>query len=133
MQKQVFRIFCKFITNKNRKYHIYMSIRNPLLSTLLTAITASSLHGMMLQAWHTCIWGVSTIYSLQILSSSVRLDGERHCTAIFRSLQRCLNGFKSRLWSGNSRAFRTHSCIVLTVLAGLLFCWKVNLRHSLRS
>ena len=29
-------------------------------------------------------------HSLQILSSSVRLDGERLCTAIFRSLKRCL-------------------------------------------
>uniref|UniRef100_A0A674BSA2 Microtubule actin crosslinking factor 1 n=1 Tax=Salmo trutta TaxID=8032 RepID=A0A674BSA2_SALTR len=35
--------------------------------------------------------------SLQILSSSVRLDGERHCTAIFRSLQRCSIRFKSGL------------------------------------
>ena len=53
---------------------------------------------MMLQAWHTCIWGVSPILSLQIFSSSVRLDGERHYTAIFRSLQRCSIMFKSGLW-----------------------------------
>uniref|UniRef100_A0A673Z516 Neural EGFL like 1 n=1 Tax=Salmo trutta TaxID=8032 RepID=A0A673Z516_SALTR len=34
------------------------------------------------KSYHTCI-------CLQSLSSSVRLDGERRCTAIFRSLQRC--------------------------------------------
>ena len=61
---------------------------------------------MTLQALHTCIWGVSPIYSLQILSSFVRLDGERRCTAIFRSFQRCSIGFKSRLWLGHSRTFR---------------------------
>ena len=37
--------------------------------------------------------------------SSVRLDGERHCTAIFRSLQRCSIGFKSGLLLGHSRPF----------------------------
>ena len=62
--------------------------------------------------------------SLQILSSSVRLDGERHCTAIFRSLQRC--SFRSGLWPGHSRTFRD-SCVVLAVCLGLLSCWKVNL------
>uniref|UniRef100_A0A8C8G3M0 Dopamine beta-hydroxylase n=1 Tax=Oncorhynchus tshawytscha TaxID=74940 RepID=A0A8C8G3M0_ONCTS len=40
--------------------------------------------------------------SLQILSSSVRLDGERHCIAIFRSLQRCSIECKSGLWLGHS-------------------------------
>uniref|UniRef100_A0AAZ3R3G1 Uncharacterized protein n=1 Tax=Oncorhynchus tshawytscha TaxID=74940 RepID=A0AAZ3R3G1_ONCTS len=37
----------------------------------------------------------------EILSSSVRLDGERFCTAIFRSLQRCSIGFMSWLWLGH--------------------------------
>ncbi|XP_073442320.1 HEAT repeat-containing protein 4 isoform X2 [Dendrobates tinctorius] len=40
---------------------------------------------------------------LQILSSSVRLDGERWWTAIFRSLQRCSIGYRSGLWLGQSR------------------------------
>ena len=75
--------------------------------------------------------------SLQILTSSVRLDGERCCTAIFRSLQRCLIGFKSGLWLGHSRTFRdlsqSHSCVVLAVCLGSLSCWKVNLHPSLRS
>ena len=38
-------------------------------------------------------------------------------------------------WRGHSRTFgdlsRSHSCIVLAVCLGS--CWKVNLRHSLRS
>ena len=41
--------------------------------------------------------------------NSVRLDGERCCTAIFRSLQRCSNGFKSGLWLGHSWSFRDMS------------------------
>ena len=67
--------------------------------------------------------------SLQNLSISVRLDGERRCTAIFRSLQRCSIGFRSGLWLGHSRTFRdlsrSHLC---AVCLGLLSCWKVNLR-----
>ncbi len=42
--------------------------------------------------------GILCHCSLQILSSSVRLDGKRWWTAIFRSLQRCSIGFKSGLW-----------------------------------
>ena len=60
--------------------------------------------------------------SLQILSTSVSLDAERRCTAIFRSLQRCSIGFKSGLWLGHSRTFkdlsRSHSCVVLAVYLG---------------
>ncbi len=41
--------------------------------------------------------GILCHSSLQILSSSVRLDGKRWWTAIFRSLQRCSIGFKSGL------------------------------------
>ncbi len=47
--------------------------------------------------------GILCHSSLQILSSSVRLDGKRWWTAIFRSLQRCSIGFKSGLWLGHSR------------------------------
>ena len=83
---------------------------------------------MTLQAWRTCIWGVSY---LQILSSCVRLDREQRCTAIFRYLQKCLIGFKSGLWLGHSRTFRdlsqSHSCVVLAVCLGSLFYWKVHL------
>ena len=62
--------------------------------------------------------------SLQILSSSVRLDGERCCTAIFRSLQRCSIGFKSGLWLCQSRTFRdlsrSHSCGVKSIKSDVI-------------
>ncbi len=47
--------------------------------------------------------GILCHSSLEILSSSVRLDVKRWWTAIFRSLQRCSIGFKSGLWLGHSR------------------------------
>ncbi len=82
-------------------------------------------------------WGISCHSSLQILSSSVRLDGDRQWTAIFRSLQRCSIGFKSGLWLGHYRTFTelslSHSCVALSVCLGSLSCRKVNLRPSLRS
>jgi len=73
---------------------------------------------------------------LQILASSVRLDGEHWWRAIFRILQRCSIGFRSGLWLGQSRMvtelFRSHS-VILAVCLGSLSCWKVNLWPSLRS
>ncbi len=76
--------------------------------------------------------GILCHSSLQILSSSVRLDGKRWWTAIFRSLQRCSIGFKSGLWLGHSRTVTellwSHSFVILAVCLGSLSCWKVNLR-----
>ncbi len=81
--------------------------------------------------------GILCHSSLQIISSSVRLDGKRWWTAIFRSLQRCSIGFKSGLWLGHSRTVTellwSHSFVILAVCLGSLSCWKVNLRPSLRS
>ncbi len=81
--------------------------------------------------------GILCHSSLQILSSSVRLDGKRWWTAIFRSLQRCSIGFKSGLWLDHSRTVTEllwrHSFVILAVCLGSLSCWKVNLRPSLRS
>ncbi len=81
--------------------------------------------------------GILCHSSLQILSSSVRLDGKRWWTAIFRSLQRCSIGFKSGLWLGHSRTVTellwSHSFVILAVCLGSLSCWKVNLWPSLRS
>ncbi len=81
--------------------------------------------------------GILCHSSLQILSSSVRLDGKRWWTAIFRSVQRCSIGFKSGLWLGHSRTVTellwSHSFVILAVCLGSLSCWKVNLRPSLRS
>ena len=122
-------------TNEISHLHKYS---DPLLSTLLKhlwqRLQPLVFLGMTLQAWHTCIWGLSPILmcrSVEILSSSVRLDGELCCTAIFRFFQRC------SIWLGHSKTFkdlsRSHSCVALGVCLGLLFYWNVNLYHSLRS
>uniref|UniRef100_A0A8C7Q253 Fibronectin type-III domain-containing protein n=1 Tax=Oncorhynchus mykiss TaxID=8022 RepID=A0A8C7Q253_ONCMY len=62
---------------------------------------------------------------------------DRRCTDIFKSLQICLIGFKSRLWLGHSKTFRdlskSHFCVVLAVCLVSLSCWKVNHHPSLRS
>ena len=59
----------------------------PLLSTLLKLLwqwfQPQVFLGMTLQAWHTLYLGSFSHFSLQILSSSVRLDGKRPCTDIF--------------------------------------------------
>ena len=119
-QKQVFRHKKKF-----------RSFTQNFVEQPLAAITALSLLGY---GSHLYL-GSSSHSSLQILSSSVMLDGELCCTAIFRSLQRYSIGF--RLWLGHSRTFRdlsrSHSCIAMAVCLGALSCWKVNLRPSLRS
>ncbi len=69
--------------------------------------------------------GILCHSSLQILSSSVRLDGKRWWTAIFRSLQRCSIGFKSGLWLGHSRTvtelfvkplLRYFSCVLRVIV-----------------
>ncbi len=69
--------------------------------------------------------GILCHSSLQILSSSVRLDGKRWWTAIFRSLQRCSIGFKSGLWLGHSRTVTellwSHSFVILAVLRVIVF------------
>ena len=55
----------------------------------LAAITAYSLLGYEATSLVHLYLGSFSHSSRQILSSSVRLDGNRHCTAIFWSLQRC--------------------------------------------
>ena len=107
-----------------------------LLSTLLKQQLQPSFLGEATSLAHMYL-GSFSHSSLQIISSSVRLDGEHCCTAIFRSLQRCSISFKSGLWLGHSRTFRdlsrSHSYIVLAVWLGSLSCWKVNLCPSLCS
>ncbi len=79
--------------------------------------------------------GILCHSSLQILSSSVRLDGKRWWTAIFRSLQRCSIGFKSGLWLGHSRTVTellwSHSFVILAVCLGSL-SWALWRRFSSR-
>ena len=53
----------------------------------MAGITASSLLGYDATSLAHLYLGSLSHSSLQILSSSVRLDGERRCTAIFRSLE----------------------------------------------
>ena len=83
----------------------------PLLSTLLKhlwqRLQPRVFLGMTLQAWHTCIWGLSPI--LLCRSSQALSDWERRCTAIYRSPE------MFELWLGHSRTFRdlsqSHSCV----------------------
>ena len=93
----------------------------------LAAITASSFFVYDSTSLAHLYLGSFSHPFLQILSSSVRLDGERCYTAIFRSLQRCSIEFKSGLWLGHSRISRdlsrSHSCVVLAMCLGSLSCW----------
>ena len=64
--------------------------------------------------------------SLQNSSSSVRLDGERLWTAIFKSCHRFSIGFRSRHWLGHSNTQicfdLNYSIVALAVCLGLLSC-----------
>ncbi len=83
-----------------------------------------SLFGKDCNKFFTPGFGILCHSSLQILSSSVRLDGKRWWTAIFRSLQRCSIGFKSGLWLGHSRTVTellwSHSFVILAVCLGVI-------------
>ena len=139
-QNQLFRNFSKCIKNKRLKYHIYISIRpffQYFVEAPLAAITASSLLGYDATSLAHLYLGSFSHFSLQILSSSVRLDGERHCTVIFRSLQLMFDWVQVRALAGHSSIFRdlsqSLSCVVLAMSFGSFSCWKVNPRPSLRS
>jgi hypothetical protein len=93
-QKQVFINVSKCITNK-LKYHIYIfrPFTQYYVEEPLAAITASSLPGYDDTNLAHLYLGSFSHSFLQILSSSVRLDGELHsCTA-------------AQLFSGLSRDF----------------------------
>ena len=72
-QTQLYRNVSKFIKTQILHLHKYS---DPLLSTLLKHLWQRLQHrvfmGMMLQAWHTCIWGVSPIV---LCRSSQALSG----------------------------------------------------------
>ena len=126
---------------KKKLSHLH-KYSDPLLSTLLKHLWQRLQPGVFLGMTlhtilaHLYLWRFSHSF-LQILSNSVWFDMERHCTAIFRSLKRCSNGFKSKLCLGHSRTFRdlsqSHYCVVLAVCLGLLFCWKMNRHLSLNT
>ena len=91
---------------------------------------------MTRKALHIWIWGFSAIVrcrSSQVLSGRPP-SVDSHF--IFRSLQRCVIGFRSGLRLGHSRTSTesslSHSCVVFAVCLGSLSCWKVNLRPRLR-
>ena len=120
---------CKLLTSTVHKYSNLLP--STFVEAPLAAITALSLLGYDATSSAHLYLGCFSHSPLQILSSSVRLDEEHSCTAIFRSLQRCLTRFRSGLLFGPSRTFRdlsrNHSCVVLALCLGLLSCWKVNI------
>ena len=75
------------------KYHIYITIPRPFtqyfVEAPLAVISSSSLLGFDATSLAHLYLGSFSHSSLHILLSSVSLDGEHRCTAIFRSLQRC--------------------------------------------
>ena len=88
----------KVATFKGAEYFrkaLYDKYSDPLLSTFSKHLWQRLQHrvflGRTLQTWHTCIWGVSPILLCRSSQTLVRLDGERCCTAIFMTLQRCYN------------------------------------------
>ena len=80
--------------------------------------------------WHFCpFFFVKFLKLCQI--------GELLGTAIFKSCHRFSIGFRSGFWLGHSNTWiyfeLNHSIVALAVCLGLLSCWKVNLRPSLKS
>ena len=75
--------------------------------------------------------------SWQNSSSSVRLDGERLRTTVFRSCLRFSVGFRSGRGLSHSHTWICfvlhHSIVALVLCSGSSSCWKVNLRPSLKS
>ena len=111
------------------KYHIYIIIQT-LYSVLswstFVSNSDSSLLGYDATSLAHLYFRSFSHSSLQILSCFVRFDGERLSRDVWSG---------SRL--GHSRTFRdvsrSHSCVVLAVCLGLLYCCKVNLHPSQRS
>ena len=102
-----------------------------LAETSLTAITTWVFLGMTLQALHNRIWGFSAMLLCRS-SSSVRLDGDCRWTAIVRSRQRFLIGFKSGLWLGHSSTFKPLlTCIYLSCFCLFLYLHYFSLSASL--
>ncbi len=85
------------------KTHVFTAFAQYFVEAPLAPITASSLFEYDAPSLAHLFLGSFSHSSLQDLSSSIRLDGKRRCTAIFRSLHRCSIGFKSGLWLGHSR------------------------------
>uniref|UniRef100_A0A4W5P7S1 Actin binding LIM protein 1b n=1 Tax=Hucho hucho TaxID=62062 RepID=A0A4W5P7S1_9TELE len=104
---------CKNNSRAEEKYRPTRSSSESICSRPGSSISGSPGHTIYLSFSHS---------SLQILSTSVRLDGVRCCTAIFRSLQRCLIGFKSGLWLGPQGHIET--CPEATPVLSWLCLWE---------
>ena len=113
---------------------------DPLLSTLLKHLwqrLQTQVFGMTLQAWHTCVWGISLIV---LCRSSQALSGWMGSVAA-----QLFSGLSRDVWLGSSPGSgwdtqghsqtcpESHSCVVLAMCLGFLSWWKMNLHPSLRS
>uniref|UniRef100_A0A8K9V2L4 PX domain-containing protein n=1 Tax=Oncorhynchus mykiss TaxID=8022 RepID=A0A8K9V2L4_ONCMY len=131
------RMYCMALETYLQQVAAHTTLsKNKCLENFLTSSEVCYYHKTLF-SFSSCLilpFSQCPILSCSILSSFVRLDGECHCTAIFRSLQRCSIRFRSGLWLGHSRTFRdlsrSHPCVVLAVCLGSLSCWKGNLHPS---
>ena len=103
----------------------------------LAAITAWRLLRYVCISFTHLDLGISPHSSLQICSSSIKLEGKRQWTAVFKSFQKISMGFESGLGLGHSRTFTflfwSHSSVALAGCLGSLSYWNVNLHGSLKS
>ena len=101
------------------------------------ATTAASLLGYVSISLAHLATGNFSHSSRQNCSSSLKLDGFRWCTAIFKSYHRFLIGLRSLLWLGHSKTFKcfplNYLSVSLGVCLGSLPCLKVNLHPGLKS
>ena len=103
--KGILDFFCKHIKKENWTSH-WQKYSEPLpsCSTFCSDYSIESSWVLRNKLCNLDL-GIFCHSSLQILSVSVRLDGDCRWRTIFRSCQRCSIGFKSWLWLGHSRIF----------------------------
>ena len=101
------------------------------------ALTAPSLLGYVSISLAHLATGIFAHFSRHTCSSSFKSDGFCWCRAIFKSYHQFSIGLRTGLWLGHSKTFKcfplNHSSVALAVCLGSMSCWKVNLRHNLKS
>jgi hypothetical protein len=116
--------FRKCIENKIQKYLSYISIRTP---ESIPFITVVSHLGYVCISYAHLDLGIFSHSSFHH-SSSVKLDGERRWTVIFKSFHIFSMGFNSGPWLTHSRNFTflfwSHSSSYFAVWLGSLSCWN---------
>ena len=125
---------CKMYAIKITEIWHLHKYSDPLLRTLLKHIWQRLQHrvllDLMLQAWHSCTWGVSPIL---LCRYSKTLPGWMGSVAaqLFSGLSRDVRSGSSpgSGWATHGHSFlsRSHSYIFLTVCLWSLSCWKENL------